>query len=104
MLKHYILMRYKPGTEEAHIEAFCQKMYALRDVIPEIRHLEIGRDILREARSWDLMLDMRFDSVETLRCYQIHEAHQAALQFNNPQVLEVAAFDYETPVAVKLAD
>jgi hypothetical protein len=45
-------------------------MLALRSTIEGIEYLEIGRDILHDSRSWDLILIMRFASVAALRVYQ----------------------------------
>jgi hypothetical protein len=97
MLQHYIFIKYREGTGEAHIAEFSARMLALRVVIPEIAHLDIGRDILHEARSWDLVLIMRFASLEALRNYQRHEAHQQVMQFNHPWVADVGAVDFLTP-------
>lgn len=94
MLRHYVFIRYAPGTSEEHVAEFCRRMHALRDSIPSIRSLEIGRDILREARSWDLVLSMRFDSIEALRTYQQHPLHVALMQFNQPHVADVGAVDF----------
>ena len=57
MLQHYILIKFKKGTSDEHIGEFCRRMLALRTTISSIEHLEIGRDILHDARSWDLILD-----------------------------------------------
>lgn len=73
-------------------------MYGLKKIIPEILKLEIGQDILHEERSWDLILIMTLESVDTLRRYQVHEAHQAVMRFNGPFVSDVAALDFEEPV------
>ena len=97
MLRHYILIRYKPETPESHITAFCEQMSALLQEIPELLELEIGRDILHEERSWDLILMMSLESVTTLRRYQAHPAHQAVMRFNGPFVSDVAALDFEKP-------
>lgn len=94
MLQHYVFIRYQENTPEAHVAAFCEKMRALTGVIPEIRHLEVGRDILRDARSWDIVLIMQFDSVETLRHYQKHPEHQAVMAFNQPRVADVGSVDF----------
>lgn len=94
MLQHYVFIRYQQGTPEAHIAGFCRQLQALLPLIGEIRHLEIGRDILRDARSWDLVLIMRFDSVEALRRYQQHEAHQQVMAYNQPRVADVASVDF----------
>lgn len=95
MLQHYVFIKYRQGTSEAHIKEFCERMLALRTVIPEIAHLEIGRDILRDARSWDLALIMRFASVASLRSYQAHPAHVQVMEFNQPCVEAVASVDFE---------
>ena len=85
MLHHYVFLKYVKGTPEAHIAEFCARMQALCGTVPGI------------ARSWDLILDMRFTSVETLRQYQKHPAHQAVMAFNGPHVAEVGAVDCMLP-------
>lgn len=99
MLRHYVLLEYRDGTSETHITAFCERMLALRGTIPEIQYLEIGRDELHDARSWDVVLIMAFASVEALRAYQRHPAHLAIMSFNDPFVANVASVDFTQPVA-----
>jgi hypothetical protein len=84
MLQHYVFLKYRNGTTDDHVEAFCERMLALRGTIGEIQHLEIGRDELHEARSWDLVLIMQFASPEALRAYQRHPDHLAVMGFNDP--------------------
>ncbi len=69
-------------------------MLALRISIPGIEYLEIGRDILHDARSWDPILIMRFASVDALRHYQQHPEHQKVMAFNQPFVAGVASVDF----------
>lgn len=97
MLRHYVFIRYAAGTPEEHVADFCRRMLALQDQIPQIRKLEIGRDMLHEARSWDLVLIMRFDSIESLRSYQQHPLHVGVMQFNQPHVADVGAVDFMDP-------
>lgn len=98
MLQHYILLKYKSGTGDEHIQEFCRRMLALRSIISSIEHLEIGLDILHDARSWDLILIMRFASVEALRGYQQHPEHLKVMAFNQPSVENVASLDFEQPI------
>jgi hypothetical protein len=93
MLHHYVFLKFVSGTPPTHIAEFCARMQALRNSVPGIEQLLIGHDMLHEARSWDLILDMRFRSVEALRQYQQHPAHQAVMAFNQPHVAEVGAVD-----------
>jgi transcriptional regulator NrdR family protein len=72
-------------------------MLALRGSIAGIEHLEIGRDILHDARSWDVILIMRFASLSALRSYQQHSEHQEVMAFNQPFVANVASVDFEQP-------
>jgi hypothetical protein len=94
MLQHYVFIRYQKGVAEAHVAEFCRRMLALRTRIAGIEHLEIGKDMLHDARSWDLVLIMRFASVAALRAYQQHPEHQLVMQFNQPFVADVGSVDF----------
>ena len=96
MLRHYVFLKYREGTSEAHIVEFCERMVALRTAMSGIQHLEIGRDELHDARSWDLVLIMAFLSIDALRAYQRHPDHLAVMAFNGPFVAEVASVDFIT--------
>jgi hypothetical protein len=94
MLRHYVFLKYRDDATDSHITAFCERMLALRGAIDGIQHLEIGRDELHDARSWDLVLIMEFASVEALRVYQRDPAHLAVMAFNDPFVANVASVDF----------
>ena len=96
MLQHYVLIKFTKGASDEHIDEFRRRMLALRAAISSIQHLEIGRDILHDARSWDLILIMRFGSTEALRSYQQHPEHLKLMAFNQPYVAEVASVDFES--------
>jgi len=40
-----------------------------------LRHLEVGADIVRSERSYDLALVTKFDSMADLQAYQVHPYH-----------------------------
>lgn len=100
MLQHFVLIKFKKDTSEEHIAEFRRRMLALRATISGIEHLEIGLDILHDARSWDLILVMRFASTEALRHYQQHPEHLKVMAFNQPSVADVASVDFELPQTV----
>jgi len=89
------VIKFKPGAGEEHIQEFRKRMLSLRNTVPGIEHLEIGRDILHDARSWDIILIMRFASIEALRSYQQHPEHLSLMAFNQPFVADVASVDFE---------
>src|SRR5688572_22396836 len=94
VLRHYVFLKYRDDTSDAHVTAFCERMRALRGAIDGIEHLEIGRDELHDARSWDLVLIMEFASVDALRAYQRYPQHVALMAFNDPFVENVASVDF----------
>lgn len=97
MLHHYVFLKYRQGTPDEHVEEFCRRMHALRGTVPGIAHLVIGRDVLKDGRSWDLLLDMRFASVDALRAYQRHPDHLDVMAFNGPAVADVGTVDFHGP-------
>jgi len=40
---------------------------------------------------------MQFQSISALRGYQQHPEHRAVMQFNDPQVAQIASVDFESP-------
>jgi len=94
MLQHYVFLKYQPGTAATHVAEFKQRLLALRTTVPGIAQLEIGEDVLHDARSWDLLLIMRFADVESLRRYQQHPEHLAVMAFNQPFVAAVGSVDF----------
>ena len=94
MLQHYVFLKYRDGTADSHVAAFCERLLALRATIAEVERLEIGRDELHDARSWDLVLIMEFASLEALRAYQRHPRHLDLMAFNTPFVADVASVDF----------
>jgi hypothetical protein len=97
MLRHYVFLKYRAGTPDEHVGAFCERMLALRAIIGDIQRLEVGRDELHDARSWDVALIMEFASVDALRAYQRHPEHLAVMAFNEPFLANVASVDFSTP-------
>lgn len=94
MVRHYVMLKYKETTSADHISAFVEKMSVLTENINAVESVTIGLDELRESRSWDLILDMRFQCYEDLQTYRKHPDHIAVMQFNDPFVSDIAAVDF----------
>ena len=103
MLRHYVFLKYHEGTSDGHVSAFCERMLALRATIPGIEHLEIGRDELHDARSWDLVLIMEFATLDALRAYQRHPQHVEVMAFNAPFVTGLGSVDFTSPRSGEVA-
>jgi len=101
VLRHYVFLKYRDGTSDDHVAAFCERLLALRGTIEGIEHLEIGRDELHDARSWDMVLIMEFASLDALRAYQRHPQHLAVMAFNAPFVTGLGSVDFTSPPTVE---
>ncbi len=92
MLKHILLVKFKPGTPREEIERIIAGLRGLPERIPEIRAYEVGEDILHLARSFDLAVVGRYDDVAALKRYQEHPEHVPfanALRANADQMVSV---------------
>jgi hypothetical protein len=91
MLTHIVFMKF-PNLDVSN--EVKRKLMAMEDKIPTLRSIEVGIDITRSKRSWDLVLLTRFDDQAGLDAYAIHPVHLDVLAFIRANVLEVAAIDY----------
>ncbi len=95
MITHIVFFKLKDrtpaGTEEAR-----SVLLAMNGRIPELRHLEVGIDVVRSPRSHDIALVTRFDSLEDLAVYQAHPVHQEVVRYIQSAAESSIAVDYET--------
>jgi hypothetical protein len=95
MLAHVVFFKLQdPTTENA--EALQTKLQGLQGQVPQLRHIEVGIDIVRSERSYDVALYTKFDSMDDMQAYQIHPYHQEVLAFVRSVAASVVAVDYET--------
>ncbi|NVK03106.1 MAG: Dabb family protein [Oceanospirillaceae bacterium] len=99
MLQHYITIKYLPDTPTEHREEFCRRMLALQQTIAEVEEIQIGCDLVGEARSWSLLIKLLVADKSALVRYQQHPDHQAVIQFNAPYVADVGVIDFENFLA-----
>jgi hypothetical protein len=74
MITHIVLFKLHDPSP-ANVAATREKLESMRGKIPQLRHLEVGVDVIRSERSADLALVTRFDSLEDLQAYQVHPYH-----------------------------
>jgi hypothetical protein len=80
MIRHVVLWRLKEHAEGRskmeNANMIKAQLEALPDLIPDIRRLEVGADVLKEGSSWDLCLIAEFDDLDALKRYQDHPEHK----------------------------
>ena len=75
MIRHVIMWKFREGEEENR-EKFLAGLQALDGVIPEIRRMEVGVNVL-EKNNYDACLIADFDDLEALERYKKGPRHVA---------------------------
>ncbi len=95
MLTHVVLFKLQEPTAE-NLNAFCEKLQTLAGNVPTLNELEVGVDIVRSERSYDVALITRFDSLADMEAYQVHPFHQDILTYVRPRITGATAVDFES--------
>ena len=96
MITHIVCFKLKDRTPE-NIAAARAKLLGMQGKIDVLRHLEVGADVIRSERSFDIALVTRFDSLDDLQAYQVHPIHGGDVAPYMRSVSEaVVAVDYES--------
>ena len=96
MFTHIVFFRLKDQSATS-MTATKEKLLSMNGRIPQLRGLEVGVDVIRSERSYDVALITRFDSREDMQAYQIHPYHEGEiLPYMKGVSASVAAIDYES--------
>ena len=77
------------------METVRARLLALRGIVPEIRGMEIGKDVLHSEMSYDMALYMTFDSLAALEAYKVHPEHKKISAFVKEVRIARACVDFE---------
>lgn len=94
MINHIVMFRFGDDKEQAKIVK--QKLETLPSVISEIKHYEIGINMIESDRAYDMVLISKFDSMDDLENYATHPAHEEVLQYIRSVASSIVAVDYES--------
>lgn len=95
MITHIVLFKLANPTQE-NITATKDKLLSMNGKIELLRHLEVGVDIIRSERSYDIALTTRFDCMADLKSYQSHPYHADDVIPHMKSVCSsIVAVDYE---------
>ena len=84
MIEHVVMWKFGDGegrTREENMAYVRERLLALPAIIPEIKFMQLGRDVSRTEMSYDMMLVTRFDSLDALHTYKVHPAHVAVSEY-----------------------
>lgn len=98
MLKHVVMWKLKDyalnATRAENALRIKIELEALREIIPEIRKLEVGINIIPSEQAADAALYSEFEDRTALQVYLDHPEHQEAAQWIKDVVTERRVVDY----------
>ncbi len=77
MLRHIVLIRWKPEADEASRSAAREAIEALGAAVPEVRDLRCGPSVRQSPNGYDFGTVMDFDDHEAFARYLASDAHRA---------------------------
>ena len=95
MVKHIVCYKFANPDEEtiAKTKAVFESMIGR---VPEVKSLAAGADALHSPRSYDMVLEVVFDSFEDMVNYQKNEYHVSVVKIHVHSVVEKSvSVDYE---------
>ena len=74
MFTHIVLFKLKEATKE-NVDFERDTLLLMEGNIKELKSLEVGMDVIRSDRSFDIGIITRFDSKEDYLAYDVNEFH-----------------------------
>jgi hypothetical protein len=98
MLRHLVLLKFKPDTTPDAIADITAVFHALHAAIDTVRALESGTDVSPEglAHGYTHAFLLTFDDAAGRDHYLPHPAHQAFVARLQPLLADVLVLDYAT--------
>ncbi|WP_435921746.1 Dabb family protein [Paenibacillus sp. DYY-L-2] len=94
MIKHIVFFKLKDTSPE-NLEKTAGVLRGLKGKVEQLRELEVGIDVIRSARSYDIALVATFESLADLDAYQVHPEHQKVIEYMNQVRESSVAVDFE---------
>ena len=92
MIRHIVMWKFRPGTEEEQ-EQFLMGLAALQGVIPQLLKSEVARNV--GEGNYDAVLVSEFESLEALDQYKNDSRHKAVSALCKSIRTDRVAVDYE---------
>ena len=94
MLTHVVIWKYRSDVDQDTRNQHLNMLRKLSEVIPELRSLSVGFDILDLPRSYHTGLVALFDDRAGLDAYTVHPEHIKVADFGRTISEHVASVDF----------
>lgn len=98
MIRHIVMFKLKKTLSEESQDGIRNeiklRLESLPGKIEVIRTMEVGINVVKSDRAFDLALVSSFDNLDDLETYRIHPAHQEVVSFIGEVKDQSAAVDF----------
>lgn len=99
MIRHIVFWKFADQADGhskiENMDRVESALLALRDSIPELRAIEVGRDFNGSPVAFEMALVTDFDSKADLDAYQVHPEHEKVKTLVGAVTVDRAVVDYE---------
>jgi hypothetical protein len=94
VLIHIVCWKYRDDVNEAARGHHRERLASLQGLVPGLRRLDIGEDVLHLDRSFDTALVAEFEDMESLDDYTVHPDHQVVVAVGREIADKVMSVDF----------
>lgn len=96
MLTHVVCFRYRAEVPDDARADHRARLAGLLGVVPSLRTITVGADVLGTPRSYDTVLIATVDDRAGLDAYAAHPAHLPVLALGRDLCADIVAVDFES--------
>lgn len=97
MVRHIVCYKLKDPTDEVK-QKTKEIFLSMQGRVPEVKSVTVGIDELHSERSFDIVLDVTFDSFEAMASYQRNDYHVSVVKKHVHSVKESSiSVDFTMP-------
>jgi hypothetical protein len=96
MLTHVVVWKYRADVDQQTRDEHLRLLGRLAGIIPEVRSLSVGFDVVKIPRSYDTALVAVFDDRAGLDTYTVHPEHIKVANLGRTISEHVASVDFTT--------
>jgi hypothetical protein len=93
MITHVVMFKLE-ARDDSIAQEIHDRLMTLPDRITEIRHYEVGLNMIEADRNYDVVLISKFDDLDALSRYNQHPDHQAVVQYILSVTSNIIAVDF----------
>jgi hypothetical protein len=95
VITHIVTFKFTDRSA-SHLAECKAKLDGLLAVVPSLRTMVAGINVVESTRAHDLGLIATFDDLAGLQAYQVHPAHEEVAAYLRSAAETIAAVDFES--------